>query len=131
MRNRSIDNFLSTHDVELISNFIEHSMDRFEKYDGRIRMAPKRFNTDELQKLYIVKYNEWKDAVKTQVPSSSSTCLEIINRSYDFCPIEQFLKTFMQLIEQSIPPNRLQNIHLKLEKGLPQCDFPCPCPAEA
>ena len=133
MRSRSIDKYLSPRDIELITNFIHISIERFEKYDGRIRMAPKRFNTKELQKLYIEKYNLWDKAVKTQMPDSSSTYLEFIRENDDPypCPIEQFLKAFMQIIEQAIPPNHLQKILQKLENELNQCTFPCPCPSES
>ena len=132
MRSRSIDNYLSTQDIALITKFIHHSIERFEKYNGRIRMAPNRFNTDELQKLYIVKYNEWDKATRAHMPDSSATYLEFIRKSsgpYP-CPIEQFLKTFMQIIEQSIPPNRLQNMMQKMENELTQCIFLCPYPSE-
>jgi len=107
-------------------------MDRFEKHNGRARMAPKRFNTDELQKLYIAKYGEWDKAVKTQMPNAPSTYLDYIRKSDDpfSCPIEQFMKAFMQVIEQAIPPNRLQYMLRKLESGLEKCEYTCPCPSE-
>ena len=132
MRSRSIDNFLSPHDIELITKFIQQSMNRFEKYDGIIRMMPQRYNTDELQKLYIKKYGEWGKAVKTQMPDNSSTYLDVIRKSGNPfpCPIEQFLKAFMQVIEQAIPPTRLQKLLQKLETELTSCEFPCPCPSE-
>ena len=71
MRSRSIEYFLSQREIEVLNSFIRVSVERSEKYDGRIRMAPRRLNTDELQKLYILKLNEWKSAVKAQVPDSS------------------------------------------------------------
>lgn len=132
MRSRSIDNFLSQQEIELITKFIQHSMDRFEKYDGIIRMNLQRYNTDELQKLYIFKHTEWDKALKTQMPQSSSTYIEFLRESDDPypCPIEQFFKAFMQVIEQAIPPKRFQNILNKLENELIQCIFPCPCPSD-
>jgi hypothetical protein len=132
MRSRSIDNYLSPHDIELISNFIQQSVERFEKYDGRIRTSPQRFNTAELQKLYIEKYNLWDKAVKNPLPNSSSTYLDQIRNSDDksACPIEQFLKTLMQVIEQAINPIRYQGFLQKLEKELITCEHLCPCPSE-
>ena len=59
MRSRFIANYLSSDEVELISDFLKLSRSRFEKYDGRVRMAPQRYNTNELQRLYIMKYNLW------------------------------------------------------------------------
>jgi len=128
MRQRSIEYFLSPEDVELINGFIENSLERFEKYDGRARLAPKRFNTDELQKL--TKYGEWDKAVKAEVPDGSSCYLDHIRESGGSCPIEQFLKELMQVIEQAIHPNRLQNMLHRLESGLDGCEFSCPCPSE-
>jgi hypothetical protein len=132
MRSRSIENFLSPHDIESITEFIQQSMERFEKYNGIIRIMPQRYNTDELQKLYIKKYGEWDKAVKTQMPGSSSTYLDVIRKSDSLypCPIEQFFKTFIQVIEQAIPPTRLQKLLQKMETELPSCEFPCPCPSE-
>ena len=132
MRSRSIDNFLSQQENEYITSFIQNSIERFEKYDGLIRMTPKRFNTDELQKIYIAKYNLWDKAVKTQIPNTSSTYLDYLRKSDNPypCPIEQFLKTFMQIIEQAIPPNKLQNMLSELETELTKCEFTCPCPSE-
>ena len=69
MRSRSIEYFLSQEERELISMFIERSIERFEAYDGRIRVTPRRFNTDELQRLYIGKYNEWEEAVTAKAPT--------------------------------------------------------------
>jgi hypothetical protein len=129
MRSRSIEYFLSPQDIELVTDFVRQSLERFEKYDGRARMAPKRFNTDELQRLYIVKYGEWDRAVKTRMPDASSTYLDFIRESGS-CPIERFLKAFMQVIEQSIHPNRLQNMLQRLESELAGCEFSCPCPGE-
>lgn len=132
MRSRSIDNFLAQQENMLITYFIQNSIDRFEKYDGRIRMVPKRFNTDELQILYIAKYNLWDKAVKTQMPDTSSSYLDYLRKSDNPypCPIEQFLKTFVQIIEQAIHPSKLQNMLQKLENELTKCEFPCPCPSE-
>jgi len=130
MSSRSIDNFLSQQENELITKFIQRSIDRFEKYNGIVRMTPKRFNTDELQKLYIAKYNLWDNAVKTQIPETSSTYLDNIKKSDNPCPIDQFLKKFMQIIEQAIHPSRFQNILTKLETELIRCEFSCPCPTE-
>ena len=132
MHSRYIDNYLSQEERELISMFIQRSMSRFEKYNGLIRMAPQRYNTDALQKLYITKYNLWEKAVKTQMSEAASTYLDIIRVSTNpnSCPIERFLKTFMQIIEQSIPPDKLSDMIGKLESEVVKCEFPCPCPAE-
>ena len=130
MRQRSIEYFLSPQDVELINGFIQNSLERFEKYDGRARLAPKRFNTDELQKLYIAKYGEWDKAVKTQTPDGLSCYLDLLRDGGAPCPIEQFLKELMQAIEQAIHPNRLQFMLHRLESGLDGCEFSCPCPSE-
>ena len=128
----SLDNFLSQQENELITDFIQYNIERFEKYDGRIRMTSKRFNTDELQKIYIAKYNLWDKAVKTQMLDTSSTYLDHLRKSGipDPCPIERFLKTFMQIIEQAIPPSKLQDMLSKLETELSRCEFSCPCPSE-
>ena len=132
MRSRSIDNYLYPEEIELISTFIQRSMSRFEKYDGRIRMAPQRYNTDTLQKLYMKKYNLWEKAVQTQMPDAPSTYHSLLKKSDNPnpCPIEHFLKRFMQIIEQSIPPSKLNEVLRKLEAELIKCEFPCPCPAE-
>lgn len=131
MRSRSIDNYISPQEIEQITEFIQQSTDRFEKYDGRIRMAQQRFNTDQLQKLYIAKYSRWEKAVKNKNPDTSSTYLDMIRSDNPSpCPIDQFLKTLMQIIEQAIPPNQLNNILQKLETDLTKCEFPCPCPSE-
>lgn len=132
MRSRLIANYLSSDEVGLISDFLERSMGRFEKYNGLVRMAPQRFNTDELQRLYVRKYNLWDTAVKTQVPESSSRYLDIIRGNDEAapCPIERFLKTFMQIIEQSIPPNKLEDLLARLESDVAKCEYQCPCPAE-
>lgn len=132
MRSRSIEYYLSQEERDLISTFIERSIERFEAYDGRIRMTPRRFNTDELQRLYIRKYNEWEEAVKTQTLDSSGSYLDVLRESGRVypCPIENFLKMLMQVIEQAIPPDRYSNMLRKLEADLLSCDFSCPCPAE-
>ncbi len=132
MRSRAIDNYLSPQERELITVMIKNSMARFQAYDGRLRMAPRRFNTDDLQKLYIEKYGEWSKTVKTKVPDGSSTYLDLIRSSDNLsaCPIEQFLKALMQLIEQAIPPSKLNNMLQKLETDLTQCEYPCLCPSE-
>ena len=132
MRSRSIEYYLSQEERDLISTFIERSIERFEAYDGRIRMTPRRFNTDELQRLYIRKYNEWEEAVKTQSLDSSGSYLDVLRESGRVypCPIENFLKMLMQVIEQAIPPDRYSNMLQKLEADLSSCDFSCPCPAE-
>jgi hypothetical protein len=132
MRSRSIEYYLSQEERDLISTFIERSIERFEAYDGRIRMTPRRFNTDELQRLYIRKYNEWEEAVKTQPLDSSGSYLDVLRESGRVypCPIENFLKMLMQVIEQAIPPDRYSNMLRKLEADLSSCDFSCPCPAE-
>ena len=132
MRSRSIEYYLSREERDLISTFIERSIERFEAYDGRIRVTPRRFNTDELQRLYIRKYNEWLDAVKTQTLDSSGSYLSVLRESGRVypCPIENFLKMLMQVIEQAIPPDRYSNMLQKLEADLLSCDFSCPCPAE-
>jgi hypothetical protein len=132
MHSRSINNYLSKEEIELLTTFISLSMKRFENYNGRIRMTPKRFNTDELQELYIEKYNEWEKAVKTQTPDSSRTHLILLRESdvANPCAIEKFLKALMQLIHQSIPPSKHRNILQKLEVDLMECNFSCPCPAE-
>ena len=129
MRSRSIEYFLSQRDVEVLNSFIRSSVERSEKYDGRIRMAPRRLNTDELQKLYILKYNEWESAVKAQVPDSSYCYLDLIRQGVS-CPIEVFLKALMQVIEQAIPAGRFQGIVEKLETGLIECEYTCMCPSE-
>jgi hypothetical protein len=107
-------------------------MNRFEKYDGRIRMTPQRYNTDELQELYISKYNLWDMAVKTQMPKTSSTYINFLRKSGTpiHCPIEQFLKILKQIIEQAIPPSKLNDVLQKLETELIECEFSCPCPSE-
>ena len=132
MCSRNIANYLSSDEVKLISEFLRRSMSRFEKYDGRIRMAPQRYDTEELQKLYIRKYYLWEKAVKTQVPNSSSSYLSLLKNSGEPnpCPIERFLKTLMQIIEQSIPPNKLNEVLRRLEAEVVKCHFTCPCPAE-
>ena len=133
MRSRFIANYLSSDEVELISDFLKLSRSRFEKYDGRVRMAPQRYNTNELQRLYIMKYNLWDKAVKTQVPESSSRYLDVLRGSdeSDPCPIERFLKTFMQIIEQSIPPDKLNDVLRRLESDVVKCEYNCPCPADS
>ena len=130
MRSRSIEYFLSQRDVEVLNSFIHSSVERSEKYDGRIRMAPRRLNTDELQKLYILKLNEWDSAVKAQVPGSSYCYLDLIRQGGVPCPIEGFLKALMQVIEQAIPASRFQGVVEKLETGLVECEFLCSCPSE-
>lgn len=132
MRSRSIEYYLSQEERDLISTFIERSIERFEAYDGRIRVTPRRFNTDELQRLYIRKHNEWEEAVKTQPLDSSGSYLDVLRESGRVypCPIENFLKMLMQVIEQAIPPDRYSNMLQKLEADLVSCDFSCPCPAE-
>lgn len=132
MCSRSIDNYLSREELELISAFLEHTMKRFDAYDGRVRMAPQRFKTDELQKLYIEKLGEWKKVVETRIPDSSSTYLDLLRMSEDSiqCPIERFLKALMQIIQQAIPPSKHKDMLQKLETGLVKCEYSCPCPAE-
>lgn len=132
MQTRSIDKYLKPEEIELISVFIQRSVNRFEKYDGLIRMAPQRFNTDALQKLYVKKYNLWDEAVKTKMPDTPSTYISLIRKSDNPnpCPIEHFLKTFMQIIEQSIPPDKLKDVLRRLDAELVKCEFPCSCPAE-
>lgn len=132
MRSRSIDNYLSHEERELITAFLQLSLNRFEKYDGLIRIAPQRFNSDELQKLYIDKLRRWEKSVKTEIPDSSSTYYDVIRESEDMnsCPIEDFLKAFMQVIQQAIPPSKHSEILLRLENDLVGCNFLCPCPAE-
>ena len=121
MRNRAIDNYLSREEIELISAFLQLSMNRFEKYDGLTRLVPSRYNADELQKLYISKYNLWEKAINTARKQSGNLFP---------CPIEQFLKTFKQVIEQGIPPSKLNDMLQKLETELIECEFSCPCPSE-
>jgi hypothetical protein len=132
MRSRSIDNYLSQEEGNLITAFVIHSIERFENYNGRIRMTPQRFKTNELQELYIKKYNQWENAVKTRVPNSSSTYLNRLRESdkSNPCPIEKFLKSFMQIIQQAIPPSKQSYMLQKLEVDLMECGFFCPCPAE-
>lgn len=132
MRSRSIDNYLSREELELITAFLDHSMKRFDTYDGRVRMAPQRFKTDELQKLYIEKLGEWEKAVENPIPDSSSTHLDLLRMSEDSiqCPIERFLKALMQIIQQAIPPSKHKDMLQKLETGLVKCEYSCPCPAE-
>ena len=132
MRSRSIEWFLSQEERELISTFIERSIERFEAYDGRIGVTPRRLKTDELQRIYIRKHNEWEDAVKTKAPGSPGNYLDVLRKSGRVypCPIENFLKMLMQVIEQAIPPGRYSSMLQKLEADLLSCDFSCPCPAE-
>ena len=130
MRSRSIEYFLSQRDVEVLNSFIRSSVERSEKYDGRIRMAPRRLNTDDLQKLYIAKYGEWDKAVKAEVPDGASCYLDLIREGDAPCPIEGFLKALMQVIEQAIPASRFQGVVEKLETGLVECEFLCSCPSE-
>ena len=131
MRLRSIDNYLSQEEMDLINAFLQDSIYRFENYDGRIRMAPKRLKTDDLQKLYIAKYGRWEKAVRTQIQDSSSTYLNLLRESVlTPCPIERFLKVLMKIIEQAIPPGKHRNMLQKLEVELDKCEFSCPCPAE-
>ena len=132
MRSRSIECFLSQEERELISTFIERSIERFEAYDGRIGVTPRRLKTDELQRIYIRKHNEWEDAVKTKAPGSLGNYLDVLRESGRVypCPIENFLRMLMQVIEQAIPPGRYSNMLQKLETDLLSCDFSCPCPAE-
>jgi hypothetical protein len=132
MRSRPIDNYLSQEERNLITAFLIRSIERFETYNGRIRMTPQRFKTNELQELYIKKYNQWEKAVKTRVPNSSSTYLNMLRESdrSNPCPIETFLKSFMQIIQQAIPPGKHSNMLQKLEVDLMECGFFCPCPAE-
>jgi hypothetical protein len=131
LRSRSIDNYLSAEEKEQITFFIQKSIERFEKYDGRIRMTPKRYNSDELQKIYIEKYNLWEKAVNNKVPDTSSTYIDLFRQNdSNPCPVEQFLKALMQIIQQAIPPRKYENILDKLETNLVKCKFTCPCPAE-
>ena len=132
MSSRSIDNYLSQEERDLINGFLIRSIERFETYNGRIRMTSRRFKTNELQELYIKKNNQWENALKTRVPDSSSTYLNLLRASdrSNTCAIENFLKSLMQIIQQSIPPSRFRNILHKLELDLISCRFSCPCPSE-
>ena len=131
MRPRSMDKDLSKEEKHLITTFLQKSIYRFENYDGRIRIAPKRFKNEELQKLYIAKYGRWKKAVTNFTQDSSSTYLELFRESVlTPCPIERFLKAVMQISNQAIPPSKHRNLLQKLETDLVNCKFSCPCPAE-
>ena len=131
MKSKTITNYLSPQEIDLIDNFIEKSTKRFQSINRRIRTTPQRLNTYALQKIYIQKHGTWDIAVKKYTPNNSSTYINMIRKSKGLnpCAIDNFLKSLMLIIQQATPPIKQINMLQKLENDLSECEYSCQCPS--
>ena len=129
---RSIDNFLTAEEIQLISDFISWKEREASIYVlGKIPEAATEQNERYIKKikdLRQTKYNQWKARVDNISYDPTQTWHTKIRNGEIECPINDFLISFKKVIESDTPLYEEHNLLQKLEQAL--CGFGCPCPAD-
>lgn len=127
---RSIDNFLSKDEQDMISVFIEKCKQRIFTYNELTGGTPDLLKTEDLRDLKREKYSKWDIALSAMMPYTGNTYRRYIDKqSLNYCAINTFFITFEKILKQEPPFSDYDNILQDLKVGLEQCGASCPCPA--
>jgi hypothetical protein len=76
---RSIDNFLSKEEQDIISCFITDNMRRWETLDSLTKGRPPPLDTSDLKNLRDKKYSEWGRSLSPFLPGTTKTYRKAID----------------------------------------------------
>jgi hypothetical protein len=127
---RSIDNFLSKKEQDMISCFIDDNTRRWETFDRCTKDRPPPLDTTDLKKLRDKKYSKWDLVLSARMPGTPKTYRKFVDEQpLGFCAIKMFLLSFEDLFNEEKDPCDYKNILQDLKVGLEQCGGSCPFPA--
>lgn len=132
---RSIENFLSEEERNLIMRYVKEIAQRHTVYDERKKGMPDLPDNKPLKRLIKDKRVEWKSALMAGWAGSTRTYYKAIMDGDWDCPIKSFLDTSDELLLAENDVSFYQEEVLKkLAEGLQICKdgkMKCPCPADA
>jgi len=130
---RSIDNFLTKEEQNMINNFIVDSKKRLRTINGRTGETPPPLDAEPLKQLHEKKYHEWNSHLKSVlIPNQGISYRQFIKNNEIFCAVEKFLTTLNDMIGVEIltydHKNILQDTRVNFENAteITTCPYP-PC----
>jgi hypothetical protein len=73
---------------------------------------------------------EYNKQINKMVPNTALTYQTFNQKNDIICPIEVFLNSFSNILENAKLRPENQDLLKKLETGISECGASCPCPAE-
>ena len=126
---RSIDNFLTKEEQNMILRFIETKEKRRFIYNEKTGGLPPALDMRLIEILWKKKNDEWNSCLKgALVPNTGISYRQSIEKNNIDCAIKNFLITFKSMLDEELPVFEYKSILEDLDTGVSICGASCPCP---
>ena len=126
---RSIDNFLTKEEQNMIIRFIEKKEKRPITYNEETHGLPPEVDTKPLESLRKKKYHEWSSCLRgAMIPNQEISYMQMIEKNDIPCAIKGFLTSLKKMQSEETPIFEFKNVLQDLDRNLKLCGASCPYP---
>lgn len=87
-------------------------------------------HSDQLDKIVITKYIEWETQLNKLVSDNTYTYRDLLDQNGIKCPVQSFFAKLYLVLKHDGMRAEYPSLLLDLEKGISECEAPCPCPGD-
>ena len=128
---RSVDNFLTKEEQNMIIRFIESSKKRPQTHNHKTQGLPPELDTKPLKLLWEMKNDEWSSFLHTLTEDQRTNFENLWKEGRSKCAIEEFLATLKNIIDGKTQAYHHLNILDDFKTRINDCNkanLPYSCP---